>query len=152
MDDRIVWGGLAALLLVAEVLGLELWGAMLAVGALGGLLAAAAGAPFVAQVAVAAAVGGLMVGAVRPVAARHLAVRAIPNDPGAALEGRTAVVVAEVTDDAGQIRVHGELWTARPALPGSVIPSGSTVWIGAVTGATALVHPVDATPTSLESP
>ncbi|MCW2605384.1 MAG: hypothetical protein JWO60_77 [Frankiales bacterium] len=150
MDDRVAWGVLAALLVVAEVLGLELWGAMLAVGALGGLLAASLGASGPVEVVVAALVGGLMVGAVRPVAARHLAVRSRPNDPAAALEGVTASVVVEVSDSTGQVRVHGELWTARPALPGTVLSSGSTVWIGAVSGATLLVHPHDQP--SLEKP
>ncbi|MCW2776440.1 MAG: hypothetical protein JWN17_165 [Frankiales bacterium] len=136
-----LWGVLAALLVGAELLGLELAGLMLAVGALGGLLAAALGAGVVAQVLVAVVVSALMLGAVRPVAARHLAVRGRPNDPAAALHGVDAVVVQEVTDSSGQVRVHGELWTARPALPGSVLASGSTVWIGTVTGATVLVHP-----------
>ena len=147
MDDRVVWGALAALLVVGEVLGLELVGAMLAVGALGGLLAAALGAPFLVQALVAGALASVMVGAVRPVARRHLLPGGRPNDPASALTGVTAVVVEEVRDDAGQVRVHGELWTARPALPGSVLSSGSSVWIGAVSGATLLVHPLS----SLES-
>lgn len=144
VDDRLLWGALAALLVVGEVLGLELVGLMVAVGALGGLGAAALGAPFLLQAVVAAAVSALMLGAVRPVAKRHLAVPSRPNDPAAALAGVTAVVVEQVRDDAGQVRVHGELWTARPALPGTVIDSGRTVWIGAVVGATVQVHALPA--------
>ncbi len=137
------WAALAALLAVAELFSLDLTAGMLAVGALGGLAAASLGAPVLVQVVVAAAVSLLMLGAVRPVARRHLTLPGRPNDPGAALVGVNALVVQEVTDTSGQIRVHGELWTARPALPGSVLPAGSTVWIGAVTGATAAVHPAD---------
>ena len=140
MDDRLLWGVLAAVLVVAEVLGLELAGLMLAGGALVGLLAAALGAPFLLQVALAGTGSVLLLGVVRPVARRHLAVRGLPNDPGSALQGVTALVVEAVSDDGGRVRVHGELWTARPALPGTVIDSGSTVWIGAVTGATVQVH------------
>ena len=140
MDDRLLWGVLAAVLVVAEVLGLELAGLMLAGGALVGLLAAALGAPFLLQAAAAGTTSVLLLGVVRPVARRHLTVRGLPNDPGAALHGRTALVVEPVSDDGGQVRVHGELWTARPALPGTVIDSGATVWIGAVTGATVQVH------------
>ena len=140
MDDRLLWGALAALLVVGEVLGLELVGLMVAVGALGGLLAAALGAPFLVQALVAGALSALMLGVVRPVAKRHLAVPSRPNDGAAALAGVEAVVVEQVTDEAGQVRVHGELWTARPALPGTVIDSGRTVWIGTVVGATVQVH------------
>lgn len=140
VDDRLLWGVLATLLVLAEVLGLELAGLMLAGGALVGLLAAALGAPFLLQVALAGGTSVLLLGVVRPVARRHLAVRGLPNDPAAALHGLTAVVVQKVSDDAGQVRVHGELWTARPALPGTVIDSGRTVWIGAVVGATVQVH------------
>ena len=146
MDDRVVWAALAALLAVAELLSLDLVAGMLAVGAVGGLAAAALGAPVLAQVVVAVLASGLMLGVVRPVAKRHLEVRGIPNDPGAALEGVTALVVEEVGDGRGRVRVHGELWSARPALPGTVLPVGSSVWIGAVEGATVSVHPLQEVP------
>ena len=146
MDDRIVWAALAALLAVAEFASVDLVAGMLAVGALGGLLAAVAGAPVLVQVAVAVGAATLMLGVVRPVAKRHLTVRGIPNDPAAALEGVTALVVEQVSDDGGRVRVHGELWSARPALPGTVLPAGSSVWIGAVVGATVSVHPLQEVP------
>ena len=141
-----VWAVLAALLAVAELVSLDLVAGMLAVGALGGLAASALGAPVLAQVVVASAASALMLIVVRPVARRHLEVRGIPNDPAAALEGVTAVVVEQVCDDGGQVRVHGELWSARPALPGTVLPAGSSVWIGAVEGATVHVHPLPEVP------
>lgn len=141
MDDKVVWGAVAAVLAVAELFTLDLTAGMLAVGALAGLVAASAGAPVLVQLAVAVTTTAVLLGVVRPVAKKHLEVRSRPNDTGQALEGVTAVVVTEVSDEAGQVRVHGELWTARPALPGQVLPAGSSVWIGAVTGATVHVHP-----------
>lgn len=152
MDDHVVWAVLAAVLAVAELFTLELTATMLAVGALGGLLAASLGAPVPAQVAVAAVVSALMLAGVRPVVRRHLGTPGLANDPGRALVGVEAVVVQEVTDGSGQVRVHGELWTARPALPGQVLPPGSPVWVGAVTGATVSVHPARPLPQSSESP
>ena len=146
MDDRVLWGALAALLAVAELVSLDLVAGMLAVGAVGGLVAAALGAPALAQVVVAVVASALMLGVVRPVAKRHLEVRGIPNDPGAALVGVTALVVEQVSDEGGRVRVHGELWSARPALPGTVLPAGSSVWIGAVDGATVSVHPLPEVP------
>ncbi len=136
-----MWGAVAAVLAVLELFTLDLTAGMLAAGALAGLLAAVAGAPVLLQLVVATATTAVMLGVVRPVARRHLEVRGRPNDPGQALEGITAVVVQEVSDEGGQVRVHGELWTARPALPGSVVPVGASVWIGAVSGATVSVHP-----------
>ncbi len=142
MDAVVLWAVLAAALAVGELLSLDLVLAMLAAGALGGLGAAASGAGTPVQAVVAAVVAALMLALVRPVAKRHLAVRGLPNDPGAALLGREAVVVLVVGDDAGQVRVHGELWAARAALPGTSLPVGAAVWIGEVRGATVLVHPV----------
>ena len=48
---------------------------------------------------------------------------------------------AEITDDGGQVRIGGELWSARPYSESQVIPVGSTVDVFAIEGATALVHP-----------
>lgn len=145
MDEPVVWGVVAAVLAVAELFTLDLTAGMLAVGALGGLAAAALGAPVLLQVVAAALVSAVMLGAVRPVARHHLEVRALPG-PVEALVGRTALVVQEVSDTTGQVRLHGEVWSARPALPGTVLPVGSSVWVGAVVGATVTVHPATPTP------
>jgi membrane protein implicated in regulation of membrane protease activity len=146
MDDRVVWGAIAAVLAVAELFSLDLTAGMLAVGALGGLAAAALGAPVLLQLVVAALVAAVMLGAVRPVARHHLEVRGLPG-PADALVGRTALVVQQVSDTSGQVRLHGEVWSARPALPGTVLPVGSSVWVGAVVGATVTVHPASPPPT-----
>jgi membrane protein implicated in regulation of membrane protease activity len=145
MDEPVVWGVVAAVLAVVELFHLGMTAGMVAVGALGGLVAAALGAPVAVQVVVAAVVSLVMLGAVRPVARHHLEVRGLPG-PADALVGRTALVVQQVSDTSGQVRLHGEVWTARPALPGTVLPVGSSVWVGAVVGATVTVHPASPSP------
>ena len=52
------------------------------------------------------------------------------------------VVVSEVTAQGGQVRINGELWTARPYDETEVIEPGATVDVFEIRGATALVHKV----------
>ena len=59
-----------------------------------------------------------------------------------ALVGRQGLVVEEVSSQAGQIRIGGEIWTARPYDEDQVIPVGAKVDIFQIKGATALVHQV----------
>jgi membrane protein implicated in regulation of membrane protease activity len=59
-----------------------------------------------------------------------------------ALVGKTAVVVEEVSSQGGQVRIGGELWTARPYDDDAVIEPGVKVDVFQIKGATALVHRV----------
>jgi len=102
-------------------------------------IAVGAGVPFqVAAFAVATAAG---LGVIRPIAMRHIKQPPLLRTGTSALVGRSAKVVAEITDDGGQVRIGGELWSARSYDESQVIPVGSTVDVFAIEGATALVHP-----------
>jgi membrane protein implicated in regulation of membrane protease activity len=92
----------------------------------------------VAAFAVATAAG---LGVIRPIAMRHIKQPPLLRTGTSALVGRSAKVVAEISDDGGQVRIGGELWSARPYNESQVIPVGSTVDVFAIEGATALVHP-----------
>jgi len=59
-----------------------------------------------------------------------------------ALVGRQALVIEEISSQGGQIKVGGEVWTARPYDEDQVIPVGARVDVFQIKGATALVHPV----------
>ena len=142
MVDVVVWGLVAAALLVGELLTLALVAGLLGVGAVAALLVAATGAGLPLQLVAFGGSSALLLTVVRPVARRHLAVRPVlANDSTSMLVGRTAQVVQDVTDDSGQVRVDGELWRARPAVPGDVLPTGSRVLIDAVSGPTVAVYP-----------
>jgi membrane protein implicated in regulation of membrane protease activity len=141
--DTVVWIILAAVLGVAEMLTLTAALGLLAVAALAAAATAAVGGDAVVQFGVFAviAVAGLVV--VRPLVGRRLQVRRGPQHQFgvAALVGRQARVVQEVTGHAGRVRIGGEEWTARAYDETQVIPAGATVDVIKIEGATALVYP-----------
>src|SRR3954466_11542911 len=110
-----------------ELFSLDLVLLMLAAGAIVGMVGALAGLAVWAQVlaAVAASLAALLL--VRPNVVRRLHSGpdlVLGHD---ALVGRTAVVVQEVSSQGGQVRIGGELWTARPYDDTLVIREGATV-------------------------
>jgi membrane protein implicated in regulation of membrane protease activity len=141
-DDWQAWLALAILLGVAELFSLDLVLLMLAGGALVGVLVALLGLPVAVQIiaAVAASVG--MLALVRPSVVRRLHTGPELTLGHAALVGKQAVVVSEVSADAGQVRINGELWTARPYDETRIIPQGARVDVLQIKGATALVHEI----------
>jgi membrane protein implicated in regulation of membrane protease activity len=137
----IVWLIVAAALGAAEIYTTTLAFGLMAVGA---LVAAGTGAlggnvalQFVAFVVASAA--GL--GIVRPLAMRHIKQPPVLRTGTAALVGRTAFVLEEVTARGGRVRIGGEEWSSRPYDETLVIPAGSTVDVMQIEGATALVYP-----------
>lgn len=137
------WLGLAMALGVAELFSLDLMLLMLAGGALAGMavsLVPGLGFPVQAIVAVITAVGMLAV--VRPNAVKRLHAGPELRLGHAALVGRQGIVVDEVTAHGGQIRIGGDLWSARSYDETQVIGPGETVDIFEIRGATALVHHV----------
>ena len=141
--DSIVWVVVAAVLGVAEIFTLTASLGLLAVAALAAAGAAALGLGPFAQFAIFAAVSvaGLVV--VRPLVKRQLRPRYGPQHRFgvAALVGRQARVVQEVTGHAGRVRIGGEEWSARAYDETLVIPEGATVDVIEIEGATALVYP-----------
>ncbi|HXS66373.1 MAG TPA: NfeD family protein [Streptosporangiaceae bacterium] len=137
----VVWLIAAAVLGVAELLTTTLALALVAVGALAAALASALGASGGIQIAVFIAVSLVGIVAIRPFALKRLQRRPTLRTGTAALVGKTGYVLAEVSPHGGRIRIGGEEWSARPYDEMSVIPSGSTVDVLQITGATALVHP-----------
>jgi membrane protein implicated in regulation of membrane protease activity len=141
--DSFVWVVLAAVLGVAEIFTLTAALGLLAAAALAAAGAAALGLGPFAQFAVFAAVSiGLLIG-VRPLVQRQLRPRYGPQHRFgvAALVGRQARVVQEVTGHAGRVRIGGEEWSARAYDETLVIPAGTTVDVIEIEGATALVYP-----------
>jgi membrane protein implicated in regulation of membrane protease activity len=141
MPAWIVWLVIAAALGIAEVTTLTLALGLLAVGALTGALTAALGLPPVVQVIVFAVASAAGLALVRPLAVRHIRQPPLLRSGTAALVGREALALTEVTRHSGRVRIGGEEWTARPYDPGVVIPQGADVDVLAIEGVTALVHP-----------
>ncbi len=141
-EDWQAWLALAVALGVAELFNLDLVLLMLAAGSLVGVVLAVVGAPVVAQVLAAVAAAIAMLAFVRPSMVRRLHAGPELVLGHAALVGKQAVVVDEVSADGGQVRISGELWTARPYDGTTVIPVGAHVDVLQIQGATALVHPL----------
>jgi membrane protein implicated in regulation of membrane protease activity len=141
MEAWVVWMIVAVVLGVAELAGLTLAFGLLAVAALAAGLVGAAGLPFAVQVGVFAVASAAGLGVVRPVAIRHIRQPPPLRSGVAALVGREALTLTEVTKHAGRVRIGGEEWSARPYDPDVVIPEGAAVDVLAIEGATALVYP-----------
>jgi len=143
MAAWLVWVIIAGVLGVAELHSATLVLGMLAIAALPAALVAALGASPAAQVVTFAIFSVLLLGVVRPVARRHRHLPAALRTGTAALVGRQGVVVSPVDDQTGQVRIGGEVWSARLYVPGAPAAAGALVDVLAIDGATALVVPQD---------
>jgi membrane protein implicated in regulation of membrane protease activity len=136
----LLWLIAAGLFGVGEMVSLDLVLLMFAGGALGGMTVALLGGPVVFQLIAFIGVAGILLGAVRPVAQRHLTDRTpLQLDGVDILIGRTARVTKVVDSTSGRIKVGADEWTARSQHGGEIFPVGHTVRIMQVDGATAVV-------------
>lgn len=144
MDADLIWLVLGVGLLVVELLTLTLVLGMVGVGALVASLAAFVGAPPVAQAGAFVLTSiGMLVFVRSPIKnALDRSGTSVRTD-ARALAGSTALVIARISDDSGQVRLNGELWRARPYAGGGPVEVGQTVNIAAVDGATLLVYSPD---------
>ena len=141
MDSWIVWLIVAAVLGVAELLTTTLAFGLIAVAAVAAAVVGAFHLSFALQLvafAVAAAAG---LGVVRPIAIKHVKQPPALRTGAAALVGRSAIVLEEVTDHSGRVRIDGEEWSSRPYDDSLVIPVGTKVDVMQIKGATVLVYP-----------
>ncbi len=141
MDLWVIWLIAAVLLGVAELVTGTLALVLVAAGALAAALSSALGADIGIQLAAFAVVSVAGLALIRPLALRRLRRRPAIRTGTAALVGQTGYVLADVSPHGGRIRIGGEEWSARPYDEVSLIPTGSTVDILQIKGATALVYP-----------
>ena len=141
MLSWIVWLIVAAVLGVAELLTTTLAFGLLAVAAVAAAVIGAFHLDLAVQLAafVVAAAAGL--GLVRPIAMRHIKQPPLLRTGTAALVGRSAIVLEEITEHSGRIRIGGEEWSSRPYDESLVIPVGAKVDVMQIDGATAIVYP-----------
>ena len=139
MDDWVIWLIAALALGAGEVLSMGFFLAPFALGALVAAFVSAAGAGFVVSGAVFLVVSTLSLLTLRPVARRHLRTPAQLRTNTAALVGRQATVVEEVSHASGCVKLEGEVWTARSYDDDEVIAAGRRVQVMEIRGATALV-------------
>ncbi len=134
-----LWFGVALLLAVLEVVSLDLVLIMFAVGAVVGAVLALMGAALWVQVLGFSVASALLLVALRPFLLRHLRDRVPLVETNAAAQvGKVAVVVAEVSERGGRVKLSGEVWTARTEND-EVLAVGAEAEVVRIAGATAVV-------------
>jgi membrane protein implicated in regulation of membrane protease activity len=136
------WLAAAIALGVAELFSLDLILLMLAAGALVGFVFGAIGAPVALQFLAAAAAAAAALAFVRPSVVKRLHSGPTLRHGPAALIGTTGFALQDVSVHGGQVKLAGEVWTARPYDEDAVIRSGAKVEVYEIRGATAYVAEV----------
>lgn len=139
MHAALLWLIFALVLAGAEALTGHMFLVMLGGGALAAALTSwLLDSPVWVDGAVFLVVSVLLLVVVRPPLRRRLT----PNVPRLgieALEGKTALVLERVARDNGQVKLDGQVWTARPLDENDVYEPGEPVLVMQIDGATAVV-------------
>lgn len=133
-----IWLIVGIVLIAAEVLSGAFVLLMLGGGALAAAVSSALGASPLVDALVFAAVSVLLLLVARPAIQRrmhaHHAVTGVD-----ALVGGPAVAVSKVDAQGGQVKIGGDVWSARSYDHGQVIEPGQRVTVMSISGATAVV-------------
>lgn len=143
MPVALIWLIAALALAGAEALTGDLFLLMLS----GGALAAAGSAwllawPIWADGLVFLLVSVLLLVGVRPALRRRMQSGKGLPEPARALEGKSALVLGRVARHEGQVKLEGEVWTARPLNENDVYEPGDQVMVVKIDGATAVVSKI----------
>src|SRR3954452_24487281 len=141
MDAWVIWLIVAVVFAVAEVVNLSFYLFPFAIGAAAAALGGVAGGGVAGGVITFSVLTGVSFTEVRPIARRHINMPPQLRTGTAALIGRTAIVTERIVNDeaVGQVRLDGEVWTARAYDDDKVLEPGTRVHVMEIRGATALV-------------
>ncbi len=139
----VAWATVAVTLGIAEMLSLDLVLIMLAFGAGAGAVSSTVSPSLWIDLLVAGVVAVGMLALVRPSLVRRFHGGPELTTGHSALVGRKAIVLDVVGEHSGQVKLAGEVWTARVFEPGTRIEPGAEVEVFAIEGATAVVYPAD---------
>lgn len=140
MHAAVLWLIFALVLAGAEALTGHLFLVMLGGGALAAALTSwLTDFPVWLNGTVFLVVSVLLLVVVRPPLRRRLTPAAVPQLDIEALEGKTALVLERVARDRGQVKLDGQVWTARPLDENDVYEPGEPVTVMQIDGATAVV-------------
>lgn len=141
MESWIIWLIIAAVLGTVEIMTTTLAFGLIGIAALVAAGTGLAGGPAAVQFGAFVVTSVVGLGVARPFALRHVRQPPILRTGTAALVGRTAYVLEEVSEHGGRVRIGGEEWSARPYDETLVIPAGTKVDVLQIEGASALVYP-----------
>jgi membrane protein implicated in regulation of membrane protease activity len=141
MEDWLLWLILAVVFGIGEMATLGFFLAPFAGGAAVAAVVSAAGAPFVASLAVFLVISIVLLTTLRRVALAHRRMPPQIRTGTAALVGKPAMVVERIANDegVGVVRIDGEVWTARAYMDDETYEAGTRVQVVEIRGATALV-------------
>lgn len=139
MPVWLIWLIAAVGLAGAEALTGDLFLLMLSGGALAAVVSSLLVDNYVVDGVVFAVVALLLLILVRPALRRRFAEGTGLPEPMKALEGKSALVLDRVGRHEGQVKLDGEVWTARPLNDNDVYEPGDHVTIMRIDGATAVV-------------
>lgn len=140
MHAALLWLIFALVLAGAEALTGHMFLVMLGGGALAAALTSwLLDSPVWVDGAVFLVVSVLLLVLVRPPLRRRLTPSNVPRLGIEALEGKTALVLERVARDHGQVKLDGQVWTARPLDENDVYEPGEPVTVMQIDGATAVV-------------
>jgi membrane protein implicated in regulation of membrane protease activity len=139
MDDWVWWMIAAGVLAIGEIATLGFFLGPIAIAAVAAAIVALVGGGLAVQwiVFIAMSLASLLV--LRPIATRHLRTPAQLRTGTAALVGRQAVVLERVDRDGGQVRLAGEVWSARAYDEDEAFEPGARVEVLKIDVPTALV-------------
>jgi membrane protein implicated in regulation of membrane protease activity len=139
VDEWVWWIIAAGVLAVGEIATMGFFLGPIAIAATLAAIVALVGGGLAAQwiVFIAASLASLLV--LRPIARRHLRTPAALRTGTAALVGSPAVVLERVDRDGGQVKIGGEVWSARTYDADDAFEPGARVEVMKIDGATALV-------------
>ena len=143
MDAWVIWLIVAVVFAVAEIVNLSFYLFPFAIGAAGAaVVGTGRRARRRSRWIVFAVLTGVSFTVVRPIARRHINMPPQLRTGTAALIGRTAIVIERIVNDeaVGQVRIDGEVWTARAYDEDKVLEPGTRVHVMEIRGATALVR------------
>ncbi|HEY7453171.1 MAG TPA: NfeD family protein [Thermoleophilaceae bacterium] len=139
MDDWVWWMIAAGVLAVGEIATLGFFMGPIAIAATLAAVVALAGAGLAVQWIVFIAASAASVLVLRPIARRHLRTPPSIRTGTAALVGGPATVLERVDGNGGQVRIGGEVWSARAYDQDDSFEPGARVEVMKIEGATALV-------------
>jgi membrane protein implicated in regulation of membrane protease activity len=139
MDEWVWWMIAAGVLAVGEIATVGFFLGPVAIAAVLAAIVALVGGGLALQwtVFVAASIASLL--GLRPLARRHLRTPARLRTGTAALVGAPALVLERVDVNGGQVKIGGEVWSARSYDEDEVIEPGARATVMKIDGATALV-------------
>lgn len=142
LTGSFLWVAVIIAALIVETATLDLNAIWFALGGLGGLIVTSVGGSLHVQLVVFVVISAVLIFLVRPFARRVLRPKGAATNADRII-GQEALVTQPINNtlSQGEIKVFGQLWTARAA-DGGEIPAGSLVRVREIVGVKAIVEKI----------